>query len=320
MKRVVFPVLAAGFLLLTACTGSGDAADADAAPASGDEPVTLNHPTEQGLEISFEQQPQTLVMDCYAYSSLHEYGLEPVALFGYDCENPFVMGDIDISGIELVGLDGEIDMEQVAELQPDAIVGHGSGAGWSWFDDDVNAQLTQVAPFVPVSYSETVDDAIAATREIAEFFGGDVTADHVVAAEEDLASAKAAFTEAIAANDVTFMLTSPTKEMLYTAVGFAASDLLEDLGATVVGAPAPESGNPWGQVAWEQASTYPADVILVEGYSEDYAFSAELWDSLPAVQAGQLEAWGSKGAMTARAYADWLNVLAAQVDSAEDVA
>ena len=116
------------------------------------------------------------------------------------------------------------------------------------------------------------------------------------------------------------MLASPTKEMLYTATGFQQAALLEEAGATIVGPEAPAEGNPWGQVAWEEASSYPADVILLEGYGEDWSFTADLWEELPAVQADQLGSWGSKGAMTSRAYADWLDEVTALVESADDVA
>lgn len=319
MKRSALPaVLVASALLLSGCAGSAGASESDAEKSG---PVTLTHPTEKGLEISFDAQPENLIMDCYAYSSLHEYGLEPVALFGFDCDNPFVMGDIDISGITRVGQDGEIDVEKVAELRPDAIIGHGKAGGWSWFDEDVNAQLTRVAPFVPVQYTDSVDDGIAAVREIADFFGGDVDAERIATADADYEEAKEAFREAIAGStDLSIMFASPTKEMLYTAVGFAPTDLLEELGATVIGPEKPATGNPWGQVAWEQASTYPADILLVEGYSADYEFSAELWNGLPAVSAKQLGAWGSKGAMTSRSYADWLNAVSELVTSSKNVA
>ena len=116
------------------------------------------------------------------------------------------------------------------------------------------------------------------------------------------------------------MLASPTKEMLYTATGFQQAALLEEAGATIVGPEAPAEGNPWGQVAWEEASSYPADIILIEGYGEDWSFTADLWEELPAVEADQLGAWGSKGAMTSRAYADWLTEVTALVESSDEVA
>jgi iron complex transport system substrate-binding protein len=310
-------IVAASALLLASCAAAEESSEQ---PAGGGEGVTLEHPSIDGLAIDFDAQPENIVMDCYAYSSLHEYGIEPVALFGYECDNPFVMGDADISGIDMVGKDGEIDVEKLAELRPDAIVGQGSAEGWSWFDEDVNAQITRVAPFVPLPGSETIDARIADTREIAAFFGADVEADAIVQSDADLAAAKETFSDAITDSGLNIMLTSPTKEMLYTGVGFAQATLLEELGPTIVGADAPETGNPWGQVAWEDASTYPADILLIEGYNDDFAFTTELWDALSAVKAGQLGAWSSKGAMTATTYAAWLNDVAELVSSSTKVA
>lgn len=315
-RRLALAALVSASALLLASCATAEAPEGN----GGDDAVTLEHPSIDGLEIDFDGQPESIVMDCYAYSSLHEYGIEPVALFGYECDNPFVMGDADVSDIPVVGKDGEIDVEKLAELRPDAIVGQGTADGWQWFDEDVNAQITRVAPFVALPGGDTIDGRIADTREIADFFGGDVASDEILASDEHLEAAKEAVRAATADSGLNIMLTSPAKEMLYTGVGFAQADLLEELGATIVGADAPATGNPWGQVAWEDASSYPADVLLVEGYSDDFSFSSELWDALPAVEADQLGAWSSKGAMTASTYAQWLNDVADLVSASAKVA
>ena len=98
-RRLALAALVSASALLLASCASGDATGEPT--AHGGDGVTLVHPTIDGLEIDFDAQPENIVMDCYAYSSLHEYGIEPVALFGYECDNPFVMGDADISGIEV---------------------------------------------------------------------------------------------------------------------------------------------------------------------------------------------------------------------------
>jgi iron complex transport system substrate-binding protein len=316
--RALLPaLLASAALALSACSSGG--ADAPGEESAGGE-VTFSHPTLDDLEIAFDEQPETLVMDCYAYSSLHEYGVEPDALFGFDCENPFVMGDIDISGIEKVGQDGEIDFEKLAELRPVAIIGQGCAEGWSWFDESVNSQLTRVAPFIPLPSTDSIPEGIDATRDIADFLGGDVDSEAVVQADADFETAQEELSSALEGKDLSIMLASPTKEMLYTAVGFQQAALLEEAGAEIVGGEPPAEGNPWGQVSWEEASSHPADIILIEGYGEDYSFTADLWEELPAVEADQLGAWGSKGAMTSRAYADWLTDVTALVESSDQVA
>ena len=321
MKKTALVALgAAAAMVLAACsTSDSDNPQEDSTAANGEQ-LTLSHPSIEGLNIDFENPPETLVMDCYAYSSLHEYGLEPDALFGFECDNEALMGNADIEGIETVGQDAEIDLEKLAELRPDAIIGNGNADGWSWFDDDVNAQLTRVAPFVPLPSEGSIDEKIADTREIADFFGADIEAENIVAADKDYEAAKEAFSQAVKGKDYNFLLASPTKEMLYTGVGFAQADLLEELGANIVGPDAPAEGNPWGQVAWEDASTYPADVILVENFDPEAPFAAELWDDLPAVKADQLSTWSSKGALTNRTYADWLQDLADKVETYDKVA
>lgn len=321
MKKTALVALgAAAAMVLAACsTSDSDNPQEDSTAANGEQ-LTLSHRSIEGLNIDFENPPETLVMDCYAYSSLHEYGLEPDALFGFECDNEALMGNADIEGIETVGQDAEIDLEELAELRPDAIIGNGNADGWSWFEDDVNAQLTRVAPFVPLPSEGSIDEKIADTREIADFFGADVEAENIVAADEDYEAAKEAFSEAVEGKDYNFLLASPTKEMLYTGVGFAQADLLEELGANIIGPDAPAEGNPWGQVAWEDASTYPAEVILVENFDPEAPFTAELWDDLPAVKADQLSTWSSKGALTSRTYADWLQDLADKVETYDKVA
>lgn len=321
MKKTALVALgAAAAMVLAACsTSDSDNPQEDSTAANGEQ-LTLSHPSIEGLNIDFENPPETLVMDCYAYSSLHEYGLEPDALFGFECDNEALMGNADIEGIETVGQDAEIDLEKLAELRPDAIIGNGNADGWSWFDDDVNAQLTRVAPFVPLPSEGSIDEKIADTREIADFFGADIEAENIVAADKDYEAAKEAFSQAVKGKDYNFLLASPTKEMLYTGVGFPQADLLEELGANIVGPDAPAEGNPWGQVAWEDASTYPADVILVENFDPEAPFTAELWDDLPAVKADQLSTWSSKGALTSRTYADWLQDLADKVETYDKVA
>ncbi|MDO4918335.1 ABC transporter substrate-binding protein [Kocuria sp.] len=319
MKRFALPAaVVAGALMLTGCSADQQSSK-ESSPSATDTAVTLEHPSEKGLSISFDKKPEKLVMDCYAYSSLEGYGLKPDALFGYDCDNPSVMGDLDISGIQRIGKDGEIDMEKLAEIKPDAVIGQGSEKGWSWFDDDVNAQLKKVSTFVPLASGDSVDQEIKETRELAEFFGGDVDTEQIAQDDKDYEQAKKDFAAAAKDKNLNYMLTSPTKETLYTAVGFPQADLLEDNGATIVGAEPPAKGNPWGAVAWEKASEYPADVILMENYSKDTPFSTEMWDGLPAVKADQLGAWSSKGAMTARHYADWLEDVTDLTKSAKKV-
>lgn len=310
--------LSAIAISLTACsTASADKTAEESNNTAEVERIVFEHPTLAGKTITVDETPTNIVMDCYSYSSLADYGLKPVALYGFDCDNPNVMGDLDISGFETVGQQAEIDVEKLASLRPDIIIGHGNAEGPSWLDEDVKAQLERVAEFVALPQGETVDESISATRKVAEFLGGDVTSSDIQEADKALEDAKAKLAQVAEEKDLSVMLASPTKEMLYTAVGFKEADLLEELGTTIVGAPAPAEGNPWGKIAWEEASAYETDVILSEDQGLARSFDGELWQSMPAVAKGQIAGWGSKGKQTSANYAAWLNELSEKFEEFE---
>ncbi|MEJ5928245.1 ABC transporter substrate-binding protein [Corynebacterium sp. H128] len=294
-------------LVLTACSTTHTEAEGGA--------LVFEHPTLEGVSVNFEKQPEKVVMDCYTYSSLADYQLKPLALYGYDCDNKNVMGDLDISEFEIIGQSAELNVERLAELRPDAIVGHGNEKGASWLDDDVKNQVSRVAPFIALPSAPTVDEDIQATRELAQFLGGEVDSEQIKKDDRDFAAAKETFKQAMSAKNLNVALVSPTKETLYTAVGFKQAKLLAENGVTIVGPEKPATGNPWGKVAWEDASTLQADLLLSESYNPAEPFRAELWDSLPAVKENQVLGWSSKGQQTSGYYAQWLNELAATAGS-----
>ena len=63
----------------TSTVSASDAATSSSASASSNAQASgalvFNHPSIDGLKIEFAEQPKNIVMDCYAYSTLDEYGL-----------------------------------------------------------------------------------------------------------------------------------------------------------------------------------------------------------------------------------------------------
>lgn len=322
--------LAVAALALAGCTvGSQTAgnppADSDSAQSARENgPITFTHPHPRldGMTIEFEAQPEpdNIVVDCFSLRSMLEYGIEPVAIFGSDCDNPNVMGDIDISEYETIGRETEIDLERLAELRPDAIVGNSpDGTGPTRFDEDVKEQMTRIAPFVALPVGTSVDGDIAAAREVAEFLGGDVDSEAIAQADADLAAAKESFANAVEGKDLRVMLAWPSAETVRTGVGFKQANLLEELGVDIIGPEGPAEGSPWGQVAWEELGTYEADVILNEDFGRDDVFTSELWEAQPAIEEGQVAGWSSRGNHSAQYYADWLNDLAERASDWEEL-
>lgn len=325
MKKTMLAVcLAATTTLgLAACSSSpqeeegaspSEATSAGAEAGAGDAEMvsfTHPHPRLEGQTIELPANPERLVIDCFSLQTMADYGLEPIAIFGSDCNNPNVVGDINVDEYEIIGQETEIDIERLAELRPDVIVGNSpDGTGPTRFDEDVKEQMRRVAPFVALPVGTSVEGDIEAARAVAEALGGDVDSGQIAQDDADFEAAKDAFQDAVEGKDLNVMLAVASNEVVRTGVGFKQANLLEDLGVGIVGAPAPAQGNPWGQVAWEDMGTYPADVILTEDYGSEDAFTSELWESLPAVEEDQLEGWSSKGNHSARYYAEWLGGLA----------
>ncbi|SDU83539.1 iron complex transport system substrate-binding protein [Microlunatus sagamiharensis] len=122
-------------------------------------------------------------------------GTTPVATTGYaffpDRLGPWAEALVTGDKPEVLQSDSEPNLEQVAALAPDLIVGVSAG-----FDDGVYAQLSQIAPVVArpagvAAYTASRNDA---TRLIAKAMG------EVDRAEELIATADAAFDAAVEAN------------------------------------------------------------------------------------------------------------------------
>lgn len=320
MNRFLSSAAAAGLLLLlTACSGAGSdttSTSTSDATTSGTSTaaVSFTHPVLEDVTIELEAAPEVIVADYYAAGALADYGITPDAVFGYGYDDPWGKGNAQLDGVEVLGQGGEINLEKLAELNPDIIVGHGNATGWSWFQEDVNAQVQQVAPFLPLSYTGTIEENFAQAREVASFLGGDTTSATITQADADFAAAKEELADALAGKNLSIMLMSPDKEMVYSALGFSAEELFTEAGATVVGAPRPETGNPWGRISWEELADYNVDAFAVEstlGDLEDIDF--ELWRSQPAVEQGQVFRWNSKMAYSPVVYTTWLREITPQI-------
>ena len=103
-------------------------------------------------------------------------------MFGYGLEKdapPGALGDADLSTMTVVG-ERELDVEALAALQPDLIIGYGNGektnGAWTWWDAAVTEKVAKIAPFVGINFAEQpVADVIAEYEGLAKALGGDLT-------------------------------------------------------------------------------------------------------------------------------------------------
>ena len=301
-----------GFVFsLAACQSSSPN---PAAEMSDNGAVTFTHPVIPDLTIEFDKKPTTIVTDYYTAAALSVYGIKPAGVFGFSKDESFIKDNVDLDGVPEVGQGGEINLEKLAEIKPDVIIGYGKKDGWSWFKPDVNAKMVKVAPFIPFDFnSQGIDENFKQARAIAEFLGGDVTSEEVKKADEKWETAKEDLKKAAEGKNLSILLTSPLKETVYTAVGFSQSKLFEDAGITVIGPDKPKEGNPWGQVSWEELPNYPADIYAYERNSEINYLESPFWKDSKAVKADQVFEWNARMPYSSQAYGNWLAEVAQKI-------
>ena len=220
--------------------------------------------------------------------------------------------------MKIVGTGNELDIEALAALQPDLIVGYGSGdnkgASWTWWDEAVAEKATTIAPFVGVQFSDQpVVDVIAEYEDLAKALGGDLTSEAADTAKTDFESAQENVRTSMAAKpELTAIAMNGDTSVVYTGgPKLAQVALLNELGLRTVG-PTDADSAYWGELSWEKVPDYPADVVLAYTGSTKAFADAPVYAELPAVQAGQVVGWDDKMPFTYAQYATWL----AQVNTA----
>lgn len=322
--RPLLPTLAAiaAIGLLAGCsTGS-------AAPA-GD--TAWSYTDGSGKTVELDAVPERIVAHAWAAAALIPLGIRPVAIYadGPVAEDKSLEG-LDLTGIEIVGETwGEIDIEQVAELQPDLIVGEWWPVeeAYSGFEADVaeaSAPLLEIAPVIGVKQGDSVETMIADYEELAADLGADLDAPSIVAAKDRFQESLGAFQAALAAKpDLTVLAVSPGDE-LSVAVPSAAAELadFQRWGMKLVEPAHPDEGfEYWETLSWENADTYQADLVIVDDRFPELFGSVEAqptWQTITAVPAGAVADWPAFWLRNHDAYATALDKLTTAIDAADE--
>ncbi|WP_432514603.1 ABC transporter substrate-binding protein [Kineococcus sp. SYSU DK001] len=320
MRRRDLLTLTATTAALAACSSPGSTTGST--PGSPPSPAGWSATGGFGRTLTLDARPERVVTDAYSAAALWDHGVRPVGVFGYGLEedaSPLALGNVDLDGIDVVGRGGELNIEALAALQPDLVVGFGTtrGQGWAWWEEGTTTAVANIAPFLAVEFSgRSVEDVIGTYGDLAEDLGGDRSA-----TDAD----RARYTENVAAlQDVadpalrTIALNGDASALYAGTPALAQLKLLADHGVTLVG-PAASAGSPWAELSWENVSTHPADVLLAYVGSQELFAGSPVYASLPAVQAGQVVEWDDKQPFTYGAYADWLERVVATFTAARDV-
>lgn len=279
---------AAAILLTTACSGDNGT---EATQPAGDAPATRTITHAAGTtEVPRDPQRIVATTDQNALLPLLELGVQPVGSAGLldpDGSTSFRRTEgFDTSGVEFTGPYGEPNLEKVASLSPDLIVGYE-------FDSDYYDDLASLAPTVIVQIFDR-----PLTEGLEQFA-------EVVGREDEAAELREAYDARIAdlqdqlggqleTLSVSIISAGDPGTFYRADVGQAMGTVVDDLGLTLVEPQAADTGDDANSL--EQLTSRDADVVLLVDYSGEQSepdagtqaiLDSPLYDRLAAVRADQ---------------------------------
>ncbi|MEU5363043.1 ABC transporter substrate-binding protein [Streptomyces sp. NPDC005925] len=303
-------ILAAGGALglgavLAAC-GDEDAKNGgsgDGTTAAGSGPWKFTDDRERTVEL--DTVPANIVAFTGVGAALYDYGIRVKGVFGptrtSDGKPDVQAGDMDISEVTVLGnVWGSFNVEKYAALDPDVLITTTFDAdGTLWYvPEESRGTIAKLAPSVAVSaYDRKLDVALGRMLELAKSLGADVRSSRITAAKERFDRAAARLRAAAKAHPgITVMAGSASQDLFYVSGTNLSLDLeyFKALGVNLVEPPekAKAEGGGWFEsLSWENADTYPADIIMMDDRSsaiQPADITEGTWKKLPAVRAGQV--------------------------------
>ncbi len=304
-----------------------------ASPVAGGE---WSFTDDKGVTVTLPSRPERLVIDVNAAAPLWDFGVRPIAIFGWlaTASGDFgpAGGRIDASQVEIIG-EGEatIDVEALVGLQPDLIVTltftpDDPAEYWSLPADGPLEQVQQVAPIVAISGVQSADAGVRRFAELAAALGIDLEAPGIVADYDRWQADEEEFRAALAAKPgISAIFAAPSADTIYIANPQVAGELVyyRELGLTMPDVEInPEDGDFWEYASLEEVGKYRTD-ILFSSYRgslpvEDF-LAIPTVATLPAVVAGQVFEWNQDKTLSYRGISDSLDDMIAAVTASEIV-
>jgi iron complex transport system substrate-binding protein len=310
-RRTAIGGTIAGLSALALSRGAGLAQATPGATPSGADGVQADgswaFTDDRGITLTAPEVPSQIVAQTTAAASLYDFGVEIAGIYGpsksADGVVDFQAGNLDLDAIEVLGDYGsdslEMDIEKFVTLDPDLVVDMVIYEDTFWYlVGDARARVEELGvPIVGIDMgTASLLQIIQRFEELAGALGADLNTPEIAAAKEMHAASEAALEAAIEAKpELSLVCISPTVETVWVASPRYMNDLryFADLGLIVVD----HDADDWfKQISWEEIINYSADVILVDARPgnptpEELAEAVPLWNSLPAVQAGQIGPW-----------------------------
>jgi len=336
-RRHIAPVSALLVLGLLAACGGGDgerstgtSTPAGEATATGPDDRGWTFEDDAGITHHLDEVPDTIVAQASAAGALWEYDVVAKGVFGEltqsDGSPDPGIGRADPDDFTSIGTsETEINVEALIAMDPDIIVTGmwDEGDYWGIPEGDLE-RIEKVAPIVGIRVDDrAMDVPLARFAELAESLGADEA--EVASLRKEFDTASDDLEASVEENPgVTFVAASGSPSEMYIAYPPAFADLryLQELGLDVV---VPKThataGGFWETLSWEQAGTYPADVVLADArggtMKEIDDFLPPPAKNLPAIKAGQIMAWPAALAFGYGNVADYLNDVRAMLEKAD---
>lgn len=290
---------------------------------------------DKGVTVTLPSRPERLAIDVNTAAPLWDFGVRPVAVFGWlaTASGEFgpAGGRIDPAQVEIIG-EGEetIDVEALVGLQPDLVITltfapDDPNEYWSLAADGPLDQVRQVAPIIAISGVQSASTAAARFAELAAALGADLDAPEIVADRERRTASEASFQEALAAKPgISAIFAAPSADIIYVANPQVAGDLiyLRELGLTLPDVEInPEDGTYWEFASLEEIGKYPTDMLFssYRGIPVEEFLAIPTVATLPAVTAGQVFEWNQDVIMSYRGLADTLDGVTEAVNASQIV-
>ncbi len=323
--KIMRPVaaVAAAMLVLGAC-GSGDD---DSSADSG----AWTYTDDLGTELTLDKAPEKIVVQSSVGAALSDIGVDEDKIVGYFGPAKLADGSPDpqAAGLDTEGLTdvtgageyGDLDLEKLAELDPDLIVTSTYLEPDLWYINAATQEkLKDLAPVMVVSFDgKTLPELLDSTEKAAEALGADLDDDDVTEAHDDFEAAAEELKglgETMTADKKQIVAGSPSADIYYVSSPEANADLKywrDELGLPIV-QPEPDEQGYFEPLSWEESDKYPADVFLYDdrvGEAGLQLFKDQpVFQTLAAAKNEAYVPWTSVAPPSYRAYADIFTKLA----------
>lgn len=288
---------------------------------------------DNGTTLSAPAVPQTIVAQSSAGAALYDFGVQIAGIYGpsrtADGKPDFQVGNLPLDDLVVLGDYGssalELDIEALIELDPDLIVDMLQDTDTFWYlSGDARTQVDKLGIPEAGIWMQRVSilDSIKRFGELAASLGADLDAPKVSDAMARHAEAETRLREVIEGKPgLKVLVLAPAQDIVYICSPRIMTDLhyFADLGLEIVDH---DGDSYFKEISWEELASYPADLILLDARSSSLpeAEMPAVWQTLPAVQAGQTGKWYAGAPYSYSRLVPIMDELAADIDRSSVVA